>query len=347
MGSLEQSSYQYREKILGQIKHHISFDAYCFSLLDPYRLLSSGAVTHEGIEAIHDQLFANEYQIDDYNQFIDLIMNHQPIASLYEATEGNPKQSDRYCFILQPAGFIDELRVVFIEEGKCWGQLALFRNEGQSPFHADEMTWLRTLLPSITASLKQFYLQGVEKQWDHTPSDTGILMLSQQFDIIGSNEVANHILEKLRADEHIPTTTLPRTIRVLCKSSSGKTTSSPSSTLRSNLLVYMEEGYYVSIQANILVGHEGNEQFAVSFQKANASDLIPLMCDAYSLSAREREVLAHILRGSSTKEIAQALFISTYTVQDHLKSIFAKTKVTTRRELIWKFLSQFNFSSSF
>ncbi|MNJ45539.1 DNA-binding transcriptional regulator CsgD [compost metagenome] len=346
MESLEQSSYQYREKILQQIKRHISFDAYCFSLLDPYRLLSSGAITHEGIEAIHDQLFANEYQIDDYNQFIDLIMNHQPIASLYEATNGELERSDRYRLILHPAGIIDELRVVFIEEEKCWGQLALFRNEGQSPFHPDEIAWLHTLLPSITTSLKQFYLQGVEKQWDHTPSDIGILMLSQQLDIIGSNEVAEHILERLRANEHIPATTLPRSIRVLCKSSSGKPTPSYSSTLRSNLLVYMEEGYYVSIEANVLLGHEGNKQFAVSFQKANGSDLIPLMSDAYSLSAREREVLAHILRGSSTKEIAQALFISTYTVQDHLKSIFAKTKVTTRRELIWKFLSQFNFSSS-
>ena len=340
----QQSSYQYREDILKQIKNYIPFDAYCFSLLDPYRLLSSGAVTHEGIEVIHDQLFSNEYQVNDYNQFIDLMMENRPVASLYETTHGQPELSERYRTILEPAGFIDELRVIFMEEGKCWGQLALFRSKAQVHFKPDEIKWLYSILPSTTASLKQFYLQGVEKDWSHTPSETGIMMLSEQLELIGANETALELLEMLRAEENIVGPTLPRSVRVLCKSSHGE--EKATSPLRSNLLVYLSAGYYVSIEANALVNHEGKLQFAISFQKATANDLIPLLSDAYHLSLREREVLTHILRGSSTKEIAHALYISPYTVQDHLKSIFTKTKVTTRRELIWKFLSQFNFSSS-
>lgn len=340
----QQSSYQYREDILNHIKNYIPFDAYCFSLLDPYRLLSSGAVTHEGIEIIHDQLFSNEYAVNDYNQFIDLIVENRPIASLFEVTNGHPELSERYVSILAPAGFTDELRVVFLEEEKCWGQLALFRRKDQPHFNPEEIKWLDTILSSTTASLKQFYLQGVEKDWHAAPSDTGIMMLSEGLELIGANETALELLQVLRAEEHIVSPTLPRSIRVLCTSSHGeKKATSPS---RSNLLVYVSAGYYVSIQANALLNHEGKLQFAISFQKATANDLIPLMSDAYQLSLREREVLAHILRGSSTKEISQALYISPYTVQDHLKSIFFKTKVTTRRELIWKFLSQFNFNAS-
>ncbi|MGG0821980.1 helix-turn-helix transcriptional regulator [Paenibacillus turicensis] len=340
----QQSSYQYREDILKQIKKHIPFDAYCFSLIDPYRLLSSGAVTHEGIELIHDSLFSNEYQVNDYNQFIDLMMENRPVASLYETTHGQPEVSERYRTILEPAGFIDELRVVFMDEGKCWGQLALFRSKTQVHFKPDEIKWLYSILSSTTASLKQFYLQGVEKDWSHAPSETGIMMLSEQLELIGANETALELLEQLRAEEQIVGPTLPRSIRVLCKSSHGEEkANSPS---RSNLLVYVPTGFYVSIEANALLNYEGKLQFAISFQKATANDLIPLLSDAYHLSLREREVLTHILRGSSTKEISQALYISPYTVQDHLKSIFTKTKVTTRRELIWKFLSQFNFSSS-
>jgi DNA-binding CsgD family transcriptional regulator len=73
---------------------------------------------------------------------------------------------------------------------------------------------------------------------------------------------------------------------------------------------------------------------AVIIQPAAPREIAPLMALAYGLTDRERQITAFCMRGSSTKEIAQHLTISPYTVQDHLKAIFDKTGVRSRGELV-------------
>lgn len=55
--------------------------------------------------------------------------------------------------------------------------------------------------------------------------------------------------------------------------------------------------------------------------------------DAYAFTQRERELTGLVLRGMSTKQVGAALRITQLTVQQHLKSIFDKTGVRSRREL--------------
>lgn len=83
------------------------------------------------------------------------------------------------------------------------------------------------------------------------------------------------------------------------------------------------------IDASLLDADPGG-RVAIILHPAREPELAPLIVAAYGLSAREREVL----QGRSTEQIAQHMDVSAYTVQDHLKAIFDKVGVRSRRELV-------------
>ena len=52
---------------------------------------------------------------------------------------------------------------------------------------------------------------------------------------------------------------------------------------------------------------------------------------------RERQVIQLLVDGLDTRAVTRALLISQHTVQDHLKSIFARSGVHSRRQLVAMF----------
>lgn len=52
------------------------------------------------------------------------------------------------------------------------------------------------------------------------------------------------------------------------------------------------------------------------------------------LTARELEVLSHLAKGGTNRDIAGRLFVSEYTVKNHVHSILEKLHVSNRREAI-------------
>ena len=78
----------------------------------------------------------------------------------------------------------------------------------------------------------------------------------------------------------------------------------------------------------------GASDIAVSIEPAAPGDRVAVFARACGLSRREAELLGHLVAGADTREVARQMFVSGNTVQDHLKSVFAKTATRSRRALL-------------
>jgi DNA-binding CsgD family transcriptional regulator len=92
----------------------------------------------------------------------------------------------------------------------------------------------------------------------------------------------------------------------------------------------------VKVEAAQLEGFDAG-RIAVALRGAAPAETFDMLSRAYALTPRERELVAALVDGMDTRAIAERLFISRHTVQDHLKSVFRKVGVRTRRELLARF----------
>lgn len=97
-------------------------------------------------------------------------------------------------------------------------------------------------------------------------------------------------------------------------------------------------GQWLTIRAASL---DAGQRVAVVIERMPRSEVVSLVLAAHGLTVRESEVATHALLGLSTQDVSEILGISEYTVQDHMKSIFDKTGVSSRKELAARLFAQY------
>lgn len=90
-------------------------------------------------------------------------------------------------------------------------------------------------------------------------------------------------------------------------------------------------GFWVTLRASRV---EPGDLIAVTIEPTTPAGRLDVFARANGLSPREYELLALLAQGCDTAEAAQRMFLSPHTVQDHLKTVFAKTGTHNRRVLL-------------
>ena len=99
--------------------------------------------------------------------------------------------------------------------------------------------------------------------------------------------------------------------------------------------VHLHGGRWVRLRADRIGGRSGTERgIAVTIELTGPADRLAVFVRAAGLSPRESELVGLVVDGLDGKEVAARMFLSPHTVQDHLKSVFAKTSTRSRRELV-------------
>ena len=93
--------------------------------------------------------------------------------------------------------------------------------------------------------------------------------------------------------------------------------------------IHLTGGDWVTLRAARI-----EEGIAVTIEASTSAERLDLFCRSANLSVRETELVELLATGADTASVAQDMFVSPHTVQDHLKSIFAKTGASSRRALL-------------
>jgi DNA-binding NarL/FixJ family response regulator len=99
-----------------------------------------------------------------------------------------------------------------------------------------------------------------------------------------------------------------------------------------------KDEFWIDIPSLIEQVMHGETVLSASMQRKVLDEYVNVKIPAedFRLTDREREVLLLAERGLSNKEIEEKLWISFFTVNDHLKSIFKKMNVHSVREVMAK-----------
>ncbi len=336
-------SFALRQAVADRLRKHVPFDAFCWWTTDPATMFLTTSVAEwwEMPSAECLEIHRNEYVVEDFNKFRDLARAQVHGASLATATGGRPERSHRYREIMRPDGFEAELRATQVVDGACWGALALYRRGDRAAFDQREVEFVATLGPHVAEGLRTSLLAAAIEQ-QHSSDTSGLVVLDADGHITALTAGAARWVSEIhgsagrRPSEH----RISDAIWAVAALARGLNDGSESSRLP-RARVRTDSGEWLLIHAALLE-REGRSsgEVAVMIELARPVQIAPLLIRAYGLSERESDVVTGVLQGHSTEQIAKATYLSPYTVQDYLKSVFEKTGVRSRRELVAKMFAE-------
>jgi DNA-binding CsgD family transcriptional regulator len=329
VGGGPRTSRELRRALLEEIGRNVSFDAYAWLLTDPETEVGCDPVADVPCMPQLPKLIRLKYATET-NRWTSM---SGPVARLLDATAGDPTQSLVWRDLLDVYDVVDVASLVFRDRFGCWAFLDLWRVRPTEPFTRRDAGYLSAIAPPVTEALRRvqaetFHIADPAK----LPDGPAILVLSPDLQVRAQTTETEAYLRALvpPAGDRQPIPAGAYNVGAQLRArEDGVDSHAP------HARVHLGHGVWLTLRAaRIIESDKADSDIAVTLEPTSTSDRMALFSLAHGLSKREAEIVAACARGIDTRGLAQDLFVSENTIQDHFKSIFAKTGTRTRGELL-------------
>jgi DNA-binding CsgD family transcriptional regulator len=323
-----------RREVIAELKRTIGFERWCAPLVDPDTLIAHTGIAETDHIAELPRLQVNDASLREPNSGASLARSRARVGLLSALTGGDLARSRRWRESLERYGTGDELRVVAADERGCWGRFDLWRDRGDRPFDDQDAQLVREASGALGRGMRRATV-GLRDDAPAAPLETGVLVIDAELRPRGGTAAVYAWFRALNParmpyEGGIPSLVWSTAGRLIAAEAG----EDPRRPVR--IRARAADGTWAVIEAARLDDADGG--IAVSVRVAGMEEILGLVCRAYGLSSRERELVALIAQGHDTNAVAKQMFISPYTVQDHLKSIFDKLGVHSRLDLLTRLL---------
>lgn len=322
-------SQTFQQEVLDALHAYVPFDATCLGGTDPYALVPTSLTTrgYDDLRAYAVALEVEYGESEEPGSFESMVRGRIPVRTLRETAADHPKATRRYAELLAPYGLSEEVRMVMRgSDGLVWG-VATVSRRGERRFDAREEAVLGSVVAEIGDGLRTMLFRDGVRRGADPPEGPAIAVIGPDNDFETVTPAALAHLERLAwGPPERPVGLAPAAAAAARLRASGR----ESIVLRSRT----RDGEWLVIRAGRDDSAQASQRVVMTIEPAQPPQIVPLLAAAHGLTRRECQVLLLSLGGETRDEMARSLSISPYTVQDHLKSIFAKVGVNSRRGLV-------------